>query len=113
MTEIFEGLTVVGDPVAEEDCVVHLLASSLESYNILVTALEANVVVMKIEVVIERLMHEELKLKDRAGAGTSSQKAMVVKPSPKRKGPKFHYCKNLAISDENVMNRPMLKRNLT
>ena len=42
MTEIFEELTVIGDPVKEEDRVVHLLASLPESYNMLVTALEAN-----------------------------------------------------------------------
>ena len=29
MTELFEGLSVIGDPVGEEDRVVHLLASLL------------------------------------------------------------------------------------
>ena len=41
MSEIFEGLAVIGDAVSEEDRVVHLLASLPESYNVLVTALEA------------------------------------------------------------------------
>ena len=34
MTEIFEGLSVIGDPISDENCVVHLLASLPESYNV-------------------------------------------------------------------------------
>ena len=63
MTEGFEGLSVVRDPVAKEDC-MHLLASLPKSYNMLVAVLEANVDVPKMEVVTECLMHEEWKLKD-------------------------------------------------
>ena len=33
MTELFDELSVVGDPVSEEDRVVHLLASLPESYS--------------------------------------------------------------------------------
>ena len=36
MTEIFEGLSVIGDPISEEDRVVHLLASLPASYNIII-----------------------------------------------------------------------------
>jgi len=39
MTEIFDGMSVIGDPISDEDCVVHLLASLPESYNVLVTTL--------------------------------------------------------------------------
>ncbi len=42
VTEIFNWLSVAGDPVAEEDRVVHLLASLPDSYSMLVTAFEAN-----------------------------------------------------------------------
>ena len=42
MTELFDSLAVAGEDVSEEDSVVYLLASMPESYNILVTALEAN-----------------------------------------------------------------------
>lgn len=42
MVEIFDELPMIGDPIYEEDRDVHLLASSLESYNMLVTTLEAN-----------------------------------------------------------------------
>ena len=52
MTEIFDGLSVAGDPVADEDHVIHLLASLPESFNMLMTALEANPAVPKMEVVI-------------------------------------------------------------
>ena len=60
VTELFEELAVVGDPVSEEDH-VHLLASLPGSYNMLVTALEANSDVPKMEVVTERLLREERK----------------------------------------------------
>ena len=55
MTEIFDGLSVIGVPISDEDFVVHLLASLPESYNVLVTALEA---VPRMEVVTERLLRE-------------------------------------------------------
>ena len=63
MTETFNELSVVGDPISEEDRVVHLLASLPDSFNMLVTALEANAEVPKMEVVTERLLHEEQKVK--------------------------------------------------
>ena len=88
MTEIFDALSVIGDPVSEEDRVVHLLASLPESYSVLVTALEANAEVPKMEHVTERLLHEERKLKDQS-VGTNSEKAMTLKH---KKGPKCHHC---------------------
>ena len=69
MTEVFEALAVIGDPVGEEDRVVNLLASLPESYNMLVTALEAqSEMVPKWELVTERLIHEEVKLHEKAGS---------------------------------------------
>ena len=64
MTKIFEGLSVVGDLVNEEDRVVHLLASLPESYNMLVTALEVKAEIPKMEVVTECLIHEQGKLRE-------------------------------------------------
>ena len=62
MTEIFDELSVIDDPITEEDRVVHLLASLPDSFSMLVTALEANSEsVPKMEVVTERLLHEEQK----------------------------------------------------
>ena len=92
MIEIFDGLSVIGDPISEEDRVVHLLASLPGSYNMLVTALEASVEVLKIEVVTEQLLHEERKLKERTGVGASSERAMTGKQRPKARGPKCHHC---------------------
>ena len=40
--ELFDSLAVIGDSISEEDRVVHLLASLPDSYNMLVTALEAS-----------------------------------------------------------------------
>ena len=78
MIEIFEALAVIGDPVSEEDRVVHLLASLPESFNMLVTALEANPEVPKMESVTERLLHEEQKIKDRKENEGGHTKAMTA-----------------------------------
>ena len=58
LTEIFDELSIIGDPLDEENQVVHLLASLPESYDMLVTALEASPEVPKLEIVTERLLHE-------------------------------------------------------
>ena len=88
MTEVFEELVAVGDPVTEVDRVVHLLASLPESYGALVMALEASAEVPKMEVVTERLLHEERKQKDREGEGKSLEKAMAAT----RLKVKCYYC---------------------
>ena len=54
-------LAVVGDPVSEENRVVHLLASFPDSFDMLVTALETNETVPKMETVTEHLLHKEQK----------------------------------------------------
>ena len=51
MMEVFEGLSVVGDPISEEDRVVHLLASLPDSYGMLVTVLEAHEQVPEMDLV--------------------------------------------------------------
>ena len=65
MTEIFNGLSVIGDPVSDKDRVVHLLGSFPDLFNMIVTVLEANLQVPKMEVETERLLHEERKLRSR------------------------------------------------
>ena len=82
MTEIFEALAVIDAPVSDEDKVVHLLASLPNSFNILVTALEANSeAVLKMENVTERLLYEEQKMKEK---GDDGRKALTAKGNPKR-----------------------------
>ena len=63
MTELFDWLSVAGETVSEEDQVVYLLASLPDDYNVLMTALEANEDVPKLEVVKERILHPGKKVK--------------------------------------------------
>ena len=91
LTEIFDELAVIGSPVEEEDRVVHLLASLPNSYSVLVTALEASSEIPKMEVVTERLLHEERKLKEKDSHGSSSSKALSVSRL-KKTIPKCFHC---------------------
>uniref|UniRef100_A0A1X7TGU8 Uncharacterized protein n=1 Tax=Amphimedon queenslandica TaxID=400682 RepID=A0A1X7TGU8_AMPQE len=63
MTEIFNKLATAGNTIESDDRVVYLLASLPESYDVVVTALEANETVPGMKTVIERLTHEEKKLR--------------------------------------------------
>ena len=74
-------------PISEEDRVVHFLTNLLDSYNMLVAALEAKV--PKIEVVPERLLQEERGLKGRASVAANSERAMTGKRRPKATTGKF------------------------
>lgn len=88
MTELFDELAIVGDPLDDENKVVHLLASLPKSYDMLVTALEASTEVPKIELVTERLLHEETKQSE------SNQKDELAMTSRQRekKGPQCYFC---------------------
>ena len=94
MTEVFEELSIVGDPIKEEDRVVHLLASLPSTFDVLVTALEASEDVPKMEVVTERLLREEIKLKEKEACGgtTHDMKALTSKQRPRKKGPICNNC---------------------
>ena len=59
LTEIFDWLSIIGDPLDEENQVVYLLTNLPESYDMLETALEASPEVPKLEIITERLLHEE------------------------------------------------------
>ena len=76
LTKTFDRLSVASDAASEKDRVVYLLASLRNSYNMLVTSLEANAEVPKMEVVTGRLLHEERKTnnqEDVAGADSESE----------------------------------------
>lgn len=98
LTELFEALAVIGDPVTEEDKVVHLLASLPDSFDMLVTALEANSdAVPSLDNVTERLLHEERKMKEKGtGHVDNGRKAFTAS---QRRGPSSkkqltcHFCK--------------------
>ena len=78
LTEIIDELSVIGDPLEEENQVIHLLASLRESYDMLVMALEASPEVPKLEIVTERFLHEETKQRDKESS-TKEVKAMTSK----------------------------------
>ena len=87
MTEVFDELSAIDEPVKEEDRVVYLLASLPECYSVLVTALEASPDVPALAVVTERLVHEESKLKSRS-TESNQEGALAVRS----KRPKCHFC---------------------
>ena len=91
MTEIFEELSVIGEAISEEDRVVYLLASLPESYNVLVTALEASADVPTLAVVRERLLHEETKMKSRSNQ-LSQEEALSTSFKKKLR---CHFCNKL------------------
>lgn len=103
MTELFTELAVIGDSIDDDDRVIYLLASLPESFNVLVTALEASSEVPKMESMIERLLHEAQKQNDRssasAGGLTKREPALTVKH--RRKGPQCHYCKRFGHIQRN------------
>ncbi|KAK3745089.1 hypothetical protein QZH41_004382 [Actinostola sp. cb2023] len=90
ITEIFNELAVIGAPMEEEDKVVTLLASLPDKFDMLVTALETNSEVPNMEVVTERLFHEENKLKERETVEKPYEKVMLGTKSKDR--PKCHHC---------------------
>ena len=93
MVETFNELSIVGDAITDEDRVVYLLASLPESFNTLVTALESNPSVPAMEMVTERLIHKERKLKDREmSTEPVSDKALIAKQKFKSRGPKCYGC---------------------
>ena len=98
LTEIFNEMAVVGDPVEEDDRVVHLLASLPEDYNMLVTALEASEKVPAMETVTERLLHEERKRSGREeenGLVSHRRGSMPKKTSKSSKGPMCYKCRKI------------------
>ena len=96
--EIFDELAIIGQPVEEEDRVVHILSSLPESFSMLVTALEASPEVPSIELVTERLLHEERKIKEKldleksSTSSESSHDALFVGRKSKPNGPLCFYC---------------------
>ena len=91
MTETFDELSVIGDSLNEEDRVVHLLVSLPESYDMLVTALEASQDIPKWALVTERLLYEGNKMREKQTGGAES-KAMTSKHHINKKGPKCFHC---------------------
>uniref|UniRef100_A0A1X7TV64 Retrovirus-related Pol polyprotein from transposon TNT 1-94-like beta-barrel domain-containing protein n=1 Tax=Amphimedon queenslandica TaxID=400682 RepID=A0A1X7TV64_AMPQE len=81
MTETFNELSVMGVVMDNEDRVIQLLASLPESYSTIVTALEANKKVPSLELVTERLLHEERKHNERGWSSSDGAFSMRHKRS--------------------------------
>ena len=87
MTEIFQELSIIGQPMEEEDRVVQLLTSLPKKYNVLVTSLLSNVEVPSMEIVTERIMHEERKLKEIESKEAKNQTGMYASNTGGRREP--------------------------
>ncbi len=70
LTELLDELSIVDAPVKLDDRVMYLLESLPDSMAVLVTALQANIEIPTWSVVVEKLLHEESKLKTRAAVQT-------------------------------------------
>lgn len=81
-----EQLEAVGAPVSEEDLVITLLRSLLESYEVLITALESRSVALTWEFVTSRLLHEVMKRKEQGSEGIKSV-AFLAKQEKMKKYP--------------------------
>ena len=94
LTEIFNELTVIGDNIDDEDRVIYLLASLPDSYEMLVTDLEANTEVPNMETVIEGLLHEQRKLKEKTQSFLLSRNGKIeaITVMHKRRGLRCHFC---------------------
>ena len=64
------------------------------------------------DVVIERLLHEEKKVQDRLSSVISNDSALRINSRMRRKGPRCHYCKRFGHIQRNCSERPQNERNL-
>ncbi|GMG39212.1 unnamed protein product [Aspergillus oryzae] len=95
-----EQLDAVNAPVSEDDLVITLLASLSESYQFLITALESRADSLTWELVTARLLHEDMKRKEKGGSadGAAHGQAFMTSDNGKRKGRQAnktsacHYC---------------------
>ena len=79
---------------------MHLLTSLPEPFNILVTALEANPEVPKMETITECLLHEEWKAKDREDHRSTKLEAMTAQGQKRKFTCQKQNCQKLAANKE-------------
>ena len=107
MLETFNELSVVGDNITADDRVVYLLASLPESFDTLVTAMESNSTVPQMDTVIERLIHEERKMKDRqVSSEPGNSGALAARHKNWSRGPQCYGCKRFGHIQRNCPERP-------
>lgn len=85
LTELMDELAIIDTPVKAEDRVMYLLESLPESMSVLVTALEASEDIPIWAVVVEKLLHEEIKIKARSAVQNPKEEegALAVRERPK------------------------------
>ena len=84
---------------------MYLLASLPDSFNTLVTALEANEDVPKMVVVTEKLLHAERKQTEKSRPDSSGDKAMMTRRQFKGRGLQCYYCKQYGHIQKNCTER--------
>ena len=89
--QIFDELAVIGAALEEEDKVINLLASLTDAYATLFTALEASEKVPTWETVVEKLFHEEEKVKSKSKETIGENKTLYSK-NTKKIPPKCYEC---------------------
>ena len=92
IAEVFNSLSIVGDPKSDEDRIMYLLACLPESYSMFVTALEIHTEVPQIELVTARLLHEGNNVKRREEAITCNEKVMAAGHRYRERGQKWYNC---------------------
>lgn len=112
MTEIFNELAVIGDPIKDEDRVLHLLATLSPSYDMLVTALQTNANVPPMDLVVERLLNEEFKKKGESSTiiSPSSNKVENALISARKVGVRCHQCNRIGHLKKNCWHNPANKK---
>ncbi len=93
MMELFGQLAEIDSPLTEEEKVGYLLASLPDSFGVLVTALEASSEVPKMDMVSERLLLEERKIKNRDICSTKDEQVRMAKSKGQKKGNCFRFGK--------------------
>ena len=93
MKDISDKLAAIGAPISEEDQVVTLLGSLPKNYATLITALEARVDDVKLDFVLQALMHEEMKQTDITQPKGGDEAALVG--TPKKKPLTCYKCKQV------------------
>ena len=74
----------------------------LDSFNTLVTVLEANEEVVKMEIVTERILHAERKQKEKLNSDTSGEKAMTTRQQFNRRVQSAINVENMVTSKRTV-----------
>ena len=112
LMEIFDELSVIGDPQKDEDKVICLLSSLPDKFSTLVTALEASENIPSWDTVVERLLHEDSKYCDDVKSQAAvKDNALVMHQSGSGRGKQQHSGNKLSVKCYHCGRSGHLKRN--